>query len=78
MNFLTRSIKNKITYSVLAIIVVLTLVSAGISALNSSGVNREVAKVTRETLRSNGLALIEAESRVQAANIAKNIENAAG
>ena len=77
MNFLTRSIKNKITYSVLAIIVVLTLVSAGISALNSSGVNREVAKVTRETLRSNGLALIEAESRVQAANIAKNVENAA-
>lgn len=77
MNFFTRSIKNKITYSVLAIIIILTVVLAAISAFNSSSVNNEVGKVTRDVLRSNGLALIEAESRVQAAVIAKNVENAA-
>lgn len=77
MNFITRSIRNKITYSVLVIIIMLTAVLAFISAMNSSGVNEEVEKVTRDVLRTNGLALIEAESRVQAAIIAKNVENAA-
>lgn len=77
MNFFTRSIKNKITYSVLAIIIILTAVLAAISAMNSRSVNSEVSKVTSDVLRTNGLALIEAESRVQAALIAKNVENAA-
>lgn len=76
MNFITRSIKNKITYSVLAIIVLLTFVLATISTMNSSGVNDQVQSVTRKVLRDDGLALIEAESRVQAAIIAKNVESA--
>lgn len=77
MNFITHSIKNKITYSVLAIIILLTVVLASISTYNSSSVNEEVEKVTREALRRGGMALIEAESQVQAAKIAKNVENAA-
>lgn len=77
MNFFTSSIKNKITYSVLAIIILLTVVLASISTFNSSSVNKEVEKVTREALHRYGMALIESESQVQAAKIAKNVENAA-
>lgn len=75
-NFLTRSIKNKIVFSVITIIVVLTIVLSGISKLNSSSVNTEVQKVTKEALRRDGLGLIEAQSEAQAAIIAKNVESA--
>ncbi|BDX04718.1 methyl-accepting chemotaxis protein [Planctobacterium marinum] len=77
MNFITRSIRNKITYSVMFIIILLTVVLASITTYNSSSVKTEVEKVAREALRRDGMALIEAESQVQAAKIAKNVENAA-
>ena len=61
----------------MAIIILLTVVLASITSYNSSSVKTEVEKVAREALRRDGLALIEAESQVQAAKIAKNVENAA-
>lgn len=75
-SFFTRSIKTKITFSVLAIILLLTIVLVAISAINSSAVNEEVQKVTKDALRRDGMALIEAQSQAQAEVIAKKVESA--
>lgn len=76
VSLFSRSIKTKITFSVLAIIVVLTIVLVAISALNSNDVNKEVQKVTKDALRRDGMALIEAQSQAQAEVIAKKVESA--
>lgn len=76
MGFFRRSIKNKITFSVLGIILLLALVTVVISNNNSHNVNAEVQKVTLKALRDSGIALIEARSLAQVTAIEKTVENA--
>lgn len=75
-SILTRSIRAKIIVSVQLILIVLTAVMLLVSYLNSSSVNHQVQNVTQDALRKDGLALIKAQSQVQAAVIAKNVESA--
>ncbi len=76
LSIFTRSIRTKITFSVQLIVVTLTAVMLLVSYINSSNVNEEVQDVTQAVLREDGLALIKAESQVQAAVIAKNVVSA--